>query len=419
MLRKIQVVAIVILLSVIFNLFGGDSSNWPQWRGPGFIGSSESTNYPVKWNHSENLVWKTELPGRASSTPIIWEEHIILTAPIQQEDGVLSLDLSGNKRWEATLGKERSGKHRTASGSNPSPITDGETIFAYFKSGTLAALDFKGNVLWKTNLQEFFGKDNLWWDIGTSPVLTDNYVIGTVMHTGESGLVAFEKKTGKTIWKIRRNYETPLENSDSYTTPLVVDYKGQEIIIVWGAEHVTAYNAKDGDLLWTCSGFNPNQTQNWPTVASPVVIGDILIISYGRGSLLAGIRLGGSGDVTKSHRMWTREGSGGFVPTPAIYDGKVYLLGDRGQLLCVDPETGKTLLEGELPKNRRKYYASPLVVDGKLYAAREDGMVYVTTIEGEFKLLSENPMDEQMIASPVPMAGKIFLRGDKHLFAVK
>lgn len=394
-------------------------TKWSTWRGPDFSGSTGSGPYPVELANNNNLAWKFELPGRGFSTPIVWGERIIVTAPVDGKDSVLSLDLSGKLHWQVALTPERSGKHRNASGCNPSPVTDGELIVAYYKSGTLAALDFNGKVLWTKNLQEVFGEDQLYWDIGTSPVLTEKYVIGTVMHSGKSGMVAYEKLTGKEAWQIGRHYDTPNENSDSYTTPVVIERAGQEIILLWGADHVTAHQASDGKLLWSSSGFNPNQTQNWPSVGSPVVSGDTLIINYGRGAHVAGIRLGGNGDVTKTNRLWTRDGIGAFVPTPAVYDGRIYVLSDRGGISCIDPSSGATLWSGDLPKHRSNYYSSPTIAGGKLYAAREDGAVFVAQIEGEFKVLSENPMAEKMIASPVPVNGHLLLRGEQHLFSIR
>jgi outer membrane protein assembly factor BamB len=417
MSRYLQTLACVILFTgVAVGL--PPEANWPSWRGTDFSGSLESGDYPVKWTSTENLAWKFKLPGRGFSTPIVWGERIIVTAPVEGKDSVLSLDLSGKLMWQVALTPERSGKHRNASGCNPSPVTDGEVIVAYFKSGTLAALDFSGKVLWTKNLQDVFGKDQLYWDIGTSPVLTEKYVIGTVMHTGKSGMVAYEKPTGKEAWKVFRQYDTPTENSDSYTTPLVIKRAGQEIILVWGADHVTAHRTSDGKLLWSSGGFNPNQTQNWPSVGSPVVSGDTLVINYGRGAHVAGIRLGGSGDVTKTNRLWTQDGLGAFVPTPAVYDGRIYVLTDRGGINCIDPSSGEVIWSEELPKHRGKYYSSPTIAGGKLYAAREDGVVFAVQISGGFKVLSENPMDEKMIASPVPVAGQLLLRGEEHLFSV-
>jgi outer membrane protein assembly factor BamB len=298
-------------------------------------------------------------------------------------------------------------------------VTDGELIVAYFKSGTLAALDFDGRVRWTKNLQQVFNGDHLYWDIGTSPVLTEKYVIGTVMHTGKSGMIAYEKLSGDKAWEIERHYDTPTENSDSYTTPVVIERAGQEVLLVWGADHVTAHRTSDGKLLWSSSGFNPNQTQNWPSVASPVVSGDTVVINYGRGAHVAGIRLGGSGDVTRTNRLWTRDGVGAFVPTPAVFDGRIYVLTDGGTIHCIDPGSGEVLWSEDLPKHRAKYYSSPTIAGGKLYAAREDGTVFVVQITGGFKVLSENPMEEKMIASPVPVAGNLLLRGEQHLFCVR
>jgi outer membrane protein assembly factor BamB len=289
----------------------------------------------------------------------------------------------------------------------------------YYKSGTLAALDFRGQVLWRTNLQERFGKDTLWWDIGTSPVLTVKHVVVAVMHEDDSFMAAFEKKSGKVGWKVARNYDCAREGSQSYTTPLVAGNGGDQRIVVFGAEHLTAHDAVDGKLLWSCGGFNPEGRKNWTTVASPVIVGNVAVVPYGRGSLLAGIKLGGEGDITPTHRLWTLEDSGSFVPTPAAYEGRVYVLGDQGMIRCFAPKTGKLLGSKQLPRNRAKYYASPVVADGKIYAAREDGVVFVVRAQAPFEVLSENAMGERMIASPVPVAGRLFLRGEHHLFCVK
>lgn len=418
MSKRFHTVACVLLLSAVGNAAEPPMSNWPLWRGPDFNGSTRSGTYPVKWTADDNLAWKVELPGRGCSTPIVWGDHIILTAPIDGQDGMVDLDFSGKIRWQTTLGPQRKGKHRNGSGCNPSAVTDGRFIFAYYKSGRLAGLDLSGKLLWQTNLQQRFAKDTLFWDVGTSPVLTDEHVVATVMHAGESFLAAFEKRTGSMAWKAARNYDCPIEGDQSYTTPIVIDHQGSQAILVWGAEHVTAHGAADGKPLWSCGGFNPRRKTFWVSVASAVIAGDVAVVPYGRGTHLAGVRLGGQGDVTETHRIWTREDTGAFVPTPAACDGKVYLLGDRGQVSCIDPESGKTLWSDALPKHRMNYYASPTIADGKLYAAREDGVVFVARVVGPFKVLSENPMGEQTIASPVPVGNRLLLRGERHLFCV-
>lgn len=394
------------------------SMNWPFWRGPDNSGSTGDGSYPTQWSSTTNVLWKVALPGKGSSTPIIWQRKIFLTCAIQGEDGALAFDGSGKPLWQKILGPERPGKHRNGSGSNPSPATDGHGLFAYFKSGTLAALELDGRLRWKINLQERFGKDSLWWDVGTSPVLTAQDVVVAVMHQGNSYLAAFDKTTGQLHWKVDRNYKTSLEGDHSYTTPLVFGNPPGESILVWGGEHLTAHAANDGKTLWSCGDFNPQAKSNWVTVASPVIAGDIAVVPYGRGERLHGIRLGGQGDVTTTHRVWNRDDTGSFVPTPAVYKGKLYLLRDRGEVECVDPTTGKTVWQNQLPKKSAKYYASPLVAGGNLYAAREDGVVFVAPVEGDFKVLAENDLGERLIASPVPIAGRLLLRGEKHLFCV-
>jgi len=399
-------------------LRAAEPGDWPRWRGPHDNGSGEPGAYPVKWDATTNLLWKYELPGKGCSTPIVCNRRIFLTTPADGQDAALALSWSGKRLWQTPLGRERPGLHRNGSGSNPSPTTDGRSLFVYFKSGALAALDLSGKVLWKTNVQERFGKDTFYWDVGTSPVLTEADVVVAMMHHAESYLAAFDKATGRLHWKVARNYQTPDEGDHAYTSPIVFRHQGKEALLVWGGQHLTAHNAADGKQLWSCGDFNPQSKPNWVAVASPVIAGRIAVVPYGRGECLHGIKLGGNGDVTSTHRAWQRDDTGAFVPTPAEYRGRVYLLRDRGEIECLDPASGKTLWNGRLPRKTANYYASPAVADGKIYAAREDGVVFVTTAEGEFEVLAENDMGEKIIASPVPVAGRLLLRGDKHLFCV-
>ncbi|NBR84987.1 MAG: Pyrrolo-quinoline quinone [Proteobacteria bacterium] len=394
------------------------ANNWPRWRGPQDNGSTLTGEYPVKFDADSGWLWKTPLPGKGCSTPIVWNQRIYLTAPVEGKDALLALDWNGKSLWQTTLGPEKPGKHRNGSGCNSSPVTDGRSVFAYFKSGQLAAVDFDGKVRWQANLTDRFGKDTLYWDYGTSPVLTERDVVVTLMHHGESWMAAFDKATGVQHWKISRNYVTPTEGDHSYATPIVTRHAGREALLVWGAEHLTAHDAADGKLLWSCGDFNPEGNRNWVAVSSFVIAGDLVIVPYGRGSRLHGIKLGGSGDVTASHRIWQRKDTGTFVPTPVEHAGKVYLVRDRGEVECVEPATGKTLWSGTLPKSGANYYSSPSFADGKLYAAREDGVVFVAGANGKFELLAENNMGERVIASPVPVANRLLLRGEKHLFCI-
>ena len=396
------------------------TADWPRWRGPADHGSIEAGEYPSSFA-DKNVVWRAALPGRGCSTPIVWRKSIYVTAPIDGNDGLLCFDWSGKEVWRAKFSEEDPGKHRNGSGCNASPATDGDAVFAYFKSGTLAAVELDGSVRWQTNLVEKFGKAVLFWDHGTSPVLTDKHVIMARMHHGDSWVAAFDKQTGKIAWKVARNYTTPLEGDHGYATPLVIQHNGKEAILVWGAEHMTIHDALDGRVVWSCGEFNPDSAKLWPSISTPVIVGDMAVVAFGRNDRgkpkLHGIRLSGSGDATKSSHAWARDDIGTFVPSLTAYKGRVYLVGDRGRVVCIDPANGKTVWSGRFPKNRKAFYASPLIAGDKLYAAREDGIVFVASIANDkFELLAENDMEESVIGSPIPVMNRIFLRGDKHLF---
>ena len=393
-------------------------SSWPGWRGPVSAGSTASGSYASGWADGKNILWTAPLPGKGCSTPVVWGDSIFVTVPIEGEDGIMAFDWKGKVRWQSRMGKTRGGKHRNGSGANPSPVTDGKYIFAYYRSGNFAGLDITGKVLWKTNLQKRFGKDTLYWDIGTSPVVTESHAVIAVIQERGSFLAAFDKKSGELAWKVARNYECPTEGDHSYTTPIVVRHEGREAILVWGAERLTLHSAADGKIIWSCAGFNPEEKRNWVTVASPVISAGVVVVPYGRGERLAGVKLGGKGDVTATHRLWTVKGNGTFVPTPAASGDEVYILRDKGQVVCLDSKTGKTKWSGRMPKHRAKYYSSPLVAGGNMYAAREDGVVVVARLGADFKVLSENDMGERMIASPVPVAGRLLLRGDRALYCI-
>ena len=408
----------VILLALVSSVEASDSHNWPRWRGPKDDGVVAPGKYPFKWD-STNVLWKTPLPGKGCSTPIVWKDRIYLTAPISGKDAVLAFDMKGTLLWQTPLGTERAGKHRNGSGSNASPATDGQSVFVYFKSGNLAALDFDGKIRWQTNLVEAFGPDTLYWDHGTSPVVTDKYVVMARMHHGESWLAGFDKTTGALRWKEARNYETPTENDHSYATPIVVRRDGNESLLVWGGEHLTLHDPANGKVLWAAHGFNPSGGKNWPSVASPVVVGDVAVVVHGRSDrgtpLIYGEKLDGTGGT---NHLWSRTDTGTFVPTPAVWKGNVYLLRDRGEIECLDARTGKTIWSDAFPKTSANFYGSPLIADGKLYAVREDGVVFVARVEGKFELLAENNMNERIIASFVAVNGRLLIRGEKNLFCI-
>ena len=397
------------------------AGNWPSWRGPDQNGVATGTGYPTEWSETKNVAWKIELPGKGSSTPVVWGEQIFLTSGADGQNALLAFNRQGKEQWRVLVGKERPGKNKKASGSNPSCVTDGEHVFAYFKSGDLACVDFKGKIVWQTNLQDKFGEDTLWWDLGTSPVLTKAHCVVTVMQTGPSYLVAFEKATGQVAWKEDRILGAPEEAAQSYSTPVVLSEKGKETLVVLGADHVTAHDAANGKELWRVGGLNPTNHKYFRSIASAVVHNGIVVAPYARMESVTAVKLGGSGDVTASHVAWTKREKDKFsdVPTPTAADGRVYVLGDKGTLWCLNIETGSEIWSGQPEKHRSGFSASPVLADGKIYITREDGKTFVLAQGNEFKVLAGNELDgTQTVASPVFVDGKILIRTDTHLYCI-
>jgi outer membrane protein assembly factor BamB len=401
------------------------ADNWPSWRGPAGNGSTDKGKYATKFSATDNVAWKVKLPGKGCNTPIVWEKHIFLTAPVDGKDSVLSYDLTGKQNWVTTIGSGVKGKHRNGSGANPSAVTDGKHVYVYFKSGNLACLDFKGKIVWQKNLEKDFVKVDLFWDLGTSPVLTKDHVVVAVMHAGESFVVAFDKVSGKQAWKTDRTYKVKTENDHGYTTPHVLTDGDKQTLIVWGAEHVTSYNAADGKLIWSVGGFNPKKNGYLPQVGSSVVVDDVLVVPFARDkgrtkAQLIGVKIGGTGDVSQTNKLWKMEEGGTFVPTPAAHNGKVYSVKMRGQIYCVDAKSGKTLWKDAFPRSGNgDFYSSPTIAGGKIYSARDDGTVFVAQIKGGFKVISENKMGEQIIAAPVAVNNILLIRGTEHLYCIQ
>jgi outer membrane protein assembly factor BamB len=395
------------------------ADNWPQWRGPDADGVAPAGDYPVEFSADHGVAWQVALPGRGTSTPAVWDDRIFVTCGADGQDTVVCYDMSGHELWRQQLGPERAGKHPNGSGSNPSPVTDGRHVVVYFKSGSLACFDVDGKQLWRVNLQDRYGPDTLWWDLGTSPVLAGDRVIVAVLQAGDSYLVALDVASGEVLWKQPRQYQCANESDQAYTTPHVVPIDGRDVIVTWGADHLTGHALDSGQLLWECGAFNPDGKGNWRAIASPAISGDLAIVPYGRGDFLAAVRLGGSGDVTATNRVWEKQGLGGDVPSPVVRDGRVVLLSDSGRLWCVDAQSGNELWSAALPKSRHRFYASPVLAGDLLYSAREDGTLFVGRITDEgYTPLAANEMGESIIATPIPIRDGLLVRGEEHLFRI-
>lgn len=421
MVRRLLLAVVVIGSSIA----AAQSGDWPGWRGPHGNGRADGKGYPVEWSADVNRLWTADVPGIGASTPAVSGDSIFLTTTVDGQNTVLCFGIDGQPKWTQSLGESVNGKPgKDGTGANPSIATDGEYLFAYFKSGDLGCFTVAGDKKWQVNLQDLYGEDTLWWDLGTSPVLTDNAVVVACMQTGPSYVVAFAKADGRVIWKQDRDLGAPEEAAQSYSTPVVVREGDQETIVVLGADHVTAHDGATGRELWRVGGLNPTGHKYFRSIASATVSDGIVIAPYARGDSLTAIRMGGSGDVTESHVMWSNKQTSADVPTPAIANGRVYICRDggdkRGTIDCLDLATGRSLWSGQLPPHRATFRSSPIVADGKVYVTRQDGTVFVLDASGnEFKLLAENRIaDEHTVATPVFVDGRILLRSDRHLFMV-
>jgi outer membrane protein assembly factor BamB len=386
------------------------ADNWPNWRGPNANGVAASGDFPIKWSASENVLWSIDLPSHGASTPIVWQDRIYLTLSQDGRNLARCYNWQGEQQWQVDVGQERPGKNKKASGCNSSPITDGQHVYVYFKSGDFACLDMQGRIVWQTNLQEKFAEDTLWWDLGTSPVLTDEHVVVAVVQSGPAYIVALDKVTGDVAWKVDRLLNAPEEANQSYSTPLVIQHDGKQMLVVLGADHVTAHDAADGRELWRVNGFNPNNNGYNRSIASPVYADGIIVVPYDRGTTLTAISL--DGDV-----LWRDDAISADVPTPAAIEGKVYVCHDKGRIACLDIKSGKQLWSAETPRNRNAFSSSPILAGNRIYLAREDGAVFVIDADSH-QWLATNQLDGFTVATPVLVDGKILIRTAEHLYCI-
>lgn len=408
-----------LIACLLFIALPASAGDWPAWRGPSAQGVAPAGNYPVRWTADDGVAWSVPLPGAAGSTPVVTPQAIYLTTPKDGQNTLLCFSRQGKLQWETALGTERPGKHKKGSGTNPSPLTDGTRIYAYFKSGDLAAVDRNGSVVWQTNLQKRFGPDDLWWDLGSSPVLTSKHLVVAVMQTDNSYIAAFDPASGELAWKVDRNLGAPEEAGQSYSTPAVVQHNGQEQLVLVGGDHVTCHSATDGRELWRVGGLNPEGNKYFRSIAGPVVWQDVVIAPYARGDTVTGIRLGGSGDVTTSHVLWQLNDAGADVPTPAAANGRFYVLRDKGAtVVCRDAGTGAEIWSRALPRNRNSYSSSPTLAGGRLYCTREDGVTFVLNADTG-AIEAENPLHEEFTAAtPVAVDGQLLIRTFERLYCI-
>ncbi|HVX14050.1 MAG TPA: PQQ-binding-like beta-propeller repeat protein [Pirellulales bacterium] len=396
--------------------------NWPQWRGAGNDGISHETDLPEKWSKTENVAWRLPLPGAAGATPVVWDDAIFVTSATPSGDLLLlCVGTDGIERWRRKVtGGDRAVRGDEGNSASPSPVTDGEHVWAFFANGTLACFDFEGKEVWREELPKRYGAFNIAFGLTSTPVLDGDRLYLQLLHTGAALVVALDKETGKEVWKQTRQSDARDECEHSYASPVIYRDNEHEFLLTHGCDYVVAHSLEDGHELWRCGGLNPKGKYNNTLrfVASPVVAPGLIVVPSAKDGPVLGLRPDSRGDISnspKGHR-WVRPKNTPDVPSPLVVDGLVYLCRENGVLICMDADSGKELYSERAFSDR--YRASPVYADGKIYLTARGGMVTVVKAGPDFEILASNDIQEPISSSPAISGGRIYLRSFEALYAI-
>jgi outer membrane protein assembly factor BamB len=409
----------IILLTI---MRPGVAENWPHWRGPRRDGTSLETNLPVKWSKTENVLWRLPLPGPAGATPIVWDDRIFLTSAEGDDLVLLCVSTAGKILWKRTVGTGNRDVNRGEGNSaSPSPSTDGVHVWAFVSTGDLACYDFEGNEVWKVNLEERYGRFDLYFVMASTPLLDGNRLYLQLIHSGAWLVLALDKATGREIWKHNRKSDAYAECEHSYASPFLYRDGVHEFLLVHGTDYITAHSLTDGSELWRCGGLNPKESYNTSLrfVASPVAAPGLIVVPSAKNGPVLGLSPDAKGDITNSTQghLWTRADNTPDVPSPLIHDDLVYLCRENGDLICMDAKSGEEVYHERTHRHRHR--ASPVYGDGKVYLTARDGVVTMVKAGRKFEILSSNDIEEDISASPVISNGRLYLRSYDALYAIQ
>jgi outer membrane protein assembly factor BamB len=391
------------------------AEDWPQFRGPTGQGHSTERNLPLDWSETQNVAWKTAVPGLGWSSPVVAGGRVWLTtsidsgarAPITSSLRVLAYDAAtGKEVVNVEVFRNRSAGYINPKNSraSPTPILEGDRVYVHFGQEGTAALTTSGEILWKTQQFDFETQHGA----GGSPVLYGDLLIFNCDGWAEDAfVVALDKNTGRTRW--RTNRRRPF--SQAYTTPLVIRAGDRDQLISIGAFRTTAYDPLTGREIWRV-GYQ----DGFSNVPRPVFGHGLVYIATGfNDPTLIAVRPDGMGDVTKTHLTWTVARGAPFTPSPLLVGDELYMVSDIGVLSCLDARTGATLWQARVPGN---YSASPVFADGRIYLQSEEGVTTVVAPGKEFRRLSASRLDGAMLATMAVSNGSLFIRTDTHLYRI-
>ncbi len=390
------------------------AANWPRFRGPNGTGVAADKGVPVKWGAGD-VLWKVELPGVGHSSPVVWGDRLFLQTSGAKGDGraLVCLDAStGKQLWSRAAPGATARKHPFNSLASSTPATDGERVYVVFWDGrdvSLSACDLKGEPLWKRDLGRYISQHGP----GMSPVIHAGKVFVNNDQDGSAALLAFDARTGEPAWKAQRKAFRAC-----YSTPIVRQKAGGgDELVVASTAGLTAYDPQTGAenwaYEWTFTGMPLR------TVGSPLEAAGLIFVASGDGSgarhFIAVEPPAKSGERPKL--AWSSvDRSFPYVPTLVARDGYIYLIDDNGRFLCHDARTGDEAWK--TPPMRIRFFASPVLIDGKVYAPSEKGDVYVFEASPKYQLLAKNSLGEEVFASPAVANGRLYVRGKQHLFCI-
>lgn len=437
----------IVVLGVVYGLLLGpvglSAEDWPQFRGMDAGVAQDHPDLPDTWSETENVVWRTDIPGLGWSSPVVWGDHVFLTAAISEaeepqpvkglydpgdehgkRDAVAShrwmvYDIgleSGEMRWERELfeGVPSIKRHLKSSFASETAVTDGERVYVYFGSaGVVGAIDFDGDVVWTRELGVFNGPQE--FAPAASPVLHEDRLYVLNDNTTESFLLALDTATGDVVWRVVR------EEVENWSSPLIWENRLRTEIVTTGRNRVRSYDL-DGQLLWELQGMTGN------TSPTPFAKNGLVYLSSGYpGSSVRpvfAVRPGGVGDISLDpdnptdhpYIAWFQPLLGTYVTSALVYDGIYYTLLDRGLMLAHDAATGSEVYARQRLRPGSGFTASPWAYNGNVFVLSEDGDTYVLRAGRDFEILRTNSLNEMALATPAVAGGSLLIRTQSRLY---